>query len=319
VFTNPAAAEDPAAKAAMLRALRTYPQILSIYVGFENGDFFMMTHIVGDKGAALRKALKAPHDAVFANEIIGHNAGGRIERWVFLAEDGAVVGRLDPVAASFDPRPRPWYVQAKDTDVVEHTDLYVFASSGEPGFTLSRGFKGATPGVMGADLAAVDLSDFLGKQRLTPGSLVFIFTKTGDVVALPDQARIAKAVRADGEIRAALPKIADLHDRVISGLVASYENQQMAGTRVYDVARRTYIARVAEIPPRYGQDQLLAIAVPVDEIMRPITEIRNDTLLYSVLFVVFAVPLYVTLVMAWLDRKLERRVRARGSLFRDDE
>ena len=71
------------------------------------------------------------------------------------------------------------------------------------------------------------------------------------------------------------------------------------------------------IPPRYGRDQLLAIAVPVDEIEKPIIDIRNDTLLYSVAFLVFALPLFVTLVVMWIDRRLERR--AAWPRFRDDE
>jgi hypothetical protein len=61
---------------------------------------------------------------------------------------------------------------------------------------------------------------------------------------------------------------------------------------------------VVEIPPRYGRDQLLAIMVPVDEIERPIAEIRNQTLLYSIAFLILALPLYVTLVVAWIDRRL---------------
>src|SRR6266851_5189649 len=32
----------------LLRALRFYPQILSLYVGFDNGDFFMVSHIAGE-------------------------------------------------------------------------------------------------------------------------------------------------------------------------------------------------------------------------------------------------------------------------------
>jgi hypothetical protein len=74
---------------------------------------------------------------------------------------------------------------------------------------------------------------------------------------------------------------------------------------------------VVDIPPRYGRDQLLAIAVPVDEVEQPITDIRNDTLLYSVAFLVFALPLYVTLVVMWIDRRLERH--APRPRFRDDE
>lgn len=316
-LTTPAAGADPQAKALMLRALRIYPQILSLYVGFDDGAFFMLSHLAGEKAAGLRTTLQAPHDAVFALETVApDSAGQQGANWVFLAEDGAVVGRRDQ-APPFDPRQRPWYKAAKATDVVEHSPLYIFASSGEPGFTLSRSFQGPTPGVMGADLAAVDLADFLRQQRITPGSTAFVFTRSGEVVASPDQARIARAVRANGEIKAIPPKIADLHDPVIAGLVAAYSDQQMSGTRVYDVAGRTYIGRVVAIPPRYGDGDMLAIAVPVDEIEQPVIEIRNDTLLYSLAFLVFALPLYVTLIVAWIDRRLERR--APRSRFRDDE
>ena len=103
------------------------------------------------------------------------------------------------------------------------------------------------------------------------------------------------------------PKIGSLNDPVIVGLVAAYEDGRMSGTRMYKVADRPYIGRVVEIPPRYGRDQLLAILVPVDEIEKPITEIRNQTLLYSIAFLVFALPLYVKLVVAWIDRRLQGR------------
>jgi hypothetical protein len=44
------------------------------------------------------------------------------------------------------------------------------------------------------DLAAADLARFLSDQRITPASTAFIFTKTGEVIALPDAARIVKTV-----------------------------------------------------------------------------------------------------------------------------
>ena len=67
-----------------------------------------------------------------------------------------------------------------------------------------------------------------------------------------------------------------------------------------------YIGRILEIVARYGRDQLLAIAVPIDEIQRPIIELRNRTLFYSIAVLVFVLPLYVTLVVAWIDRRLGR-------------
>jgi adenylate cyclase len=308
-LTSPAIAEDPRAISLILRALRIYPQILSLYVGFDNGDFFMVTNIAGENSADLRSALKAPSDAAFANEIISADKNGdRKTRWVFLADDGSVVGRTDLVPAEFDPRKRSWYEAARRSEVVEQSDLYIFATSGEPGFTLSRSFQGQVPGAIGADLAATDLSHFLRDQRITPDSTAFIFTKTGEVIALPDSSRMAKAVHSDNQLLLAPPKIGFLNDPVIAGLVAAYENGRMSGTRIYDVAGRTYVGRVIDIPPRYGRDQLLAIMVPIDEIEKPIAEIRNQTLLYSIGFLVFALPLYITLVVAWIDKRLQGRV-----------
>jgi adenylate cyclase len=317
-LVSPAIKEDPRARSLLMRVLRVYPQILSLYVGFDNGEFFMVTHIAGENGAKLRDALHAPADAAFANEIISaETAGDRKTRWVFLSEDGTVVGRLDPVPAGFDPRPRPWYDIAKRSEAVEQSSLYVFASSGELGVTLSRSFTGQMPGVMGADLAEIDLARFLRDQQITPTSTAFIFTKAGEVIALPNAAQFAKVLHSDGQMRVTPPKIGDLNDPVIAGLVGAYEDGHMSGTRFYDVAGRTWVGHVLDIPPRYGRDQLLAIMVPLDEIEKPITEIRNQTLLYSIAFLVFALPLYVTLVVAWIDRRFEGRIRWPGS--RDDD
>jgi adenylate cyclase len=305
-LTSPTIKDDPHAMSLTLRVLRIYPQILSLYVGFDDGDFFMVTHIAGENSTELRAALHAPEAAAFANEIVSAGAGGeRSTQWIFLAEDGGIVGRRDPAPADFDPRQRPWYDLAKRSEAVERSDLYIFATSGEPGFTLSRSFKGPTPGVMGADLAAIDLAHYLRDQRITATSTAFIFTKTGEVIALPDASRITKAIHADGQMLVMPPKIGYLNDPIITGLVAAYEDGRMVGTRIYDVDGRTYVGRVAEIPPRYGRDQLLASMVPIDEIEKPIAEIRNQTLFYSIGFLVFALPLYVTLVVAWIDRRLQ--------------
>ena len=160
------------------------------------------------------------------------------------------------------------------------------------------------------------MTRFLRDQRITETSTTFIFTRAGEVIALPDATRIAEVVHPDGQLLVAPPKIDSLNDPVIAGLVAAYEDGRMSGTRIYDVAGRTYIARVIDVPPRYGQNQLFAVMVPIDEIERPIAEIRNQTLLYSIAFLVLALPMYVTLVVAWIDRRLEGRGRSR---YRDDD
>jgi len=299
----------------LLRILRFYSQILALYVGFDDGDFFSVYHIAGESRARFRGFLRAPENAAFASRIItARNDGGRDEHWVFFGDDGVEIGRTDPVPPTFDPRLRPWYGPALHSDHVELSDLYIFVLNNEPGFTLSRAFHAATAGVFGADLAAMDLSDFLNQQRITPGSLSFILTRSGQIVAYPDQARVAAILPRASQTMVALPQLSELKDPVADGLFAVFRKSGAPGNFVYDVAGRSYIGRVVEIPARYGRDQLLGIAVPLDEIEQPVIELRNQTLFYSIAFLVLALPLYVTLVVAWIDRRLAHRPAPSGAI-----
>ena len=289
----------------MLRGLRIYPQILSLYVGYENGDFYMVTHIAGEGADKLRTSLDAPPKAAFANEIVSQNANGqRVVRWNYLAEDGTVIDSGKPSPATFDPRSRPWYETAKNSDDVEHSGLYIFSSSGEPGFTLSRRFGDPVKGVVGADLAARQIAEFLRKQRITPSSTAFIFTTSGEVVAMPDEtemAAITKSVKSNTMI--SLPKIADMRNPLLSEVFANYNT---AHNETYDAGGRSYVGRVIQIPPRYGENQLLAVMVPLDEIDKPVIEARNEALFRSIVILLLVLPLYATLIIGWIDRRLGR-------------
>jgi adenylate cyclase len=292
----------------LLRMLRFYPQILSLYAGFDDGGFFGVDRIAGESRARFRSFFGAPDNAAFWNRIITPRGDGvRVERWVFLDDDGVEIGHNDVGATDFDPRSRPWYGPALHSNHVEMSDLYIFFQNNEPGFTLSRSFHAAPSGVFAADLAAMDLSDLLSKQRITPGSLSFIFTGSGEIVAYPDQTRMSPIVPRGDKIMVALPKLSELKDPVVDGLFAAYRESSAPGNVVYTVAGRSYIGRVVEIPARYGRDQLLGIAVPVDEIAQPAIALRNQTLFYSTAFLVFALPLYVTLIVYWIDRRLGHR------------
>lgn len=306
----------------LLRMLRFYPQILALYVGFDDGSLFSVNHIAGESRARFRRFFGAPENAAFWNRIITPSGDGvRVERWVFLDNDGVEVGHADRGPTTFDPRTRPWYEPALHSNHVEMSDLYIFFQNNEPGFTLSRSFHAAPSGVFAADLAATDLSDFLNKQRITPGSLSFIFTRSGEIVAYPDQARMTALVPHGGETTVALPHLSELKDPVADGLFAAYRESStpgnLMGNFMYAVAGRSYIGRAVEIPARYGRDQLLGIAVPIDEIQQPAIELRNQTLFYSIAFLVFALPLYVTLIVFWIDRRLGRHPSPFGAI--DDE
>src|SRR5262249_22759717 len=159
---------------------------------FDNGELFAVDHIAGQSRVRVRSLSGAPEKAAFYNRIITlGDDGTRVERYLFLDDDGVEVGHTNPAPATYDPRTRPWLGSPLRSDDVVLSDLYIIAQNKEPGFTLSRSFRATPSGVFGADLTATDLSNFLSEQRITPGSLSFIFTRSGELVAYPDEARMA--------------------------------------------------------------------------------------------------------------------------------
>src|SRR3954447_2220790 len=314
-LTSPSIKDNPNAKAIFLRGLRTYPQIRSLYVGFDNGEFFMITRITGEAGKTLRARLGVPQDAVFANQIISVDADGHLKaRWILLADDGRIIEQRDTVL-DFDPRLRPWYKAAKRSEAVELSEPYVFASSNSPGVTLSRSFTETVAGAIGADLSMIDLAQYLREQNITQTSISFIFTTTDDIIVSPDTTMTDTAA-SENQITAAPAKITETQNPVMKSLVDAYKKNSKLGSEIYDVAGRTYIGHVSSIPPRYGPNELLAIMVPLDEILSPVIELRNQTLFYSLAFLVFALPLYITIVVHLIDRRLGKQTHR---FQRDDE
>ena len=59
-LTSPSIKEDQHAMSLILRVLRIYPQFLSLYVGFDNGEFFMVTHITGENSARPARRVARP-------------------------------------------------------------------------------------------------------------------------------------------------------------------------------------------------------------------------------------------------------------------
>jgi hypothetical protein len=173
--------------------------------------------------------------------------------------------------------------------------------------TLSRSLDGPVEGAFGADLAIGELSRFLAAQNITLTSRVFIFNAAGEFVARTD--RQATPGEPDAMPHTAAPgdTIAGQGDLVTSGLFEHFKSTRPEGNFRYDAGGRSYLARISQVPERYGQGEYLAIAVPIDEIIAPITGIRTQTLLYSSAFLVFALPLYCMLLVIWIDRRLARR------------
>lgn len=293
--------------ALVMTGLRRYPQLFSLYVGYDDGDFDMVTRIGGAERSAARKALGAPDTAFFAHETIETGSDGvRRATWTYLAEDGSLVEQRAATATTYDPRVRQWYRLASADDKVHRSELYIFASSQELGITISRKLEPPTAGVFGADLAVREVSSFLATKKIAESSEAFVFNSRGEILAFPDESKIQRVVRDEQESTLVPTTVASLDDPVISALFEGF--QRTGGGRMtrLDVKGRVYLSQVVPIMGQLGGSDYLGMVVPVDEITGPIDSIRSEALFYSVVVLLLVLPLYVVLLFFWVDRRLGR-------------
>lgn len=89
----------------------------------------------------------------------------------------------------FDPRVRPWYRGARQSEEDHWTDVYLFASTQKPGITVSVPIldaKGKIRGVCGIDIDLSTFSQFLQGIRIGRQGYAYIFENAqGRVIAHP--------------------------------------------------------------------------------------------------------------------------------------
>lgn len=280
-------AGDPAAQATNLeqrlsllrpfsQSLTDNPSLASLYLGYANGDFFMVRPL---RSTALKTLLKAPEAAAFQVWSIEHDAQGSLHSQSLFFDPALLpVGRQDNLADRYDPRSRAWFTQAREQNEQITTEPYVFFSTHNVGTTLAR--RSGDNAVIGADLTLVALSATLSKHVVTPSTEIALFDADGNAVAYPDSQRLIVEGSA-----ASLAKAADLSPALHALLTgAQTSNRVSAEGRQWIVARST----VEEGGPKGLQ---LALLVPEDELLVDAYRLRWQGALITLAILLLCLPL----------------------------
>lgn len=184
----------------------------------------------------LHMAMKAGH---FTDVYIGTPAGKLI--------DGA---RWTP-PAHYDPRDRPWYKRAMQTDTISFTTPYVDMVTNELVIALVKPLTvhGELVGVMGADTVLDTLVENVLNYKQSESGFAFIVEKSGTIIVHPEKSYV---------MRAKLQKI----EPGLEQKIQSFEAAQ-AGTISYrSTDGRDNLLSFKQIE---GSDWFLCVTVPRDE------------------------------------------------------
>jgi HD-GYP domain-containing protein (c-di-GMP phosphodiesterase class II) len=265
------------------QSLKDNPDLASLYLGYGNGDFFMVRPL---RTAPLKTLLKAPDTAAYQVWSIERGASGQIHsQSLFFDQNLMLISRHDNPGDTYDPRSSAWFSSASHDNDQITTEPYVFFSTHNVGTTLAR--RSGANVVMGADLTLAALSATLAKHVVTPGTDIVLFDAEGNAIAYPDSSRL---IIDDQTAR--LIKAADL-----SPSLGALLDNPAQGNRL-DAAGRQWIVARSSMQEGGPQGLQLAMLVPEDELLADAYRMRWQGALITLAILLLCVPL------GWLTSRI---------------
>ncbi|MDM8350069.1 HD domain-containing phosphohydrolase [Pseudomonas sp. sp1636] len=269
------------------QALRDNPKLASLYLGYGDGDFFMVRPLRSD---SLKNAFDAPPDAAFQVWSINRLGQARPDsEYQFFDDNLQLLSWRQNLKERYDPRSRPWYSSALASDQHFTTAPYVFFSTGEVGTTIARHGTGET--VLGADLTLADLSATLAQHQVTSNSQVVLFDASGNAVAYPDSARLVMTNNGEPHLIPARELSAELAALFADGLDGSRQG-------VMELSKQRWVVSRHHLQEGGPQGLYLALLVPEDELLADAYRIRWQGALITLTTLLLCLPL------GWLTSRI---------------
>lgn len=269
----------------LVESLQVNKMVSSTYVGFTNGEFFLVRRL---RDPQLLQRFAAPVGSVYLVQSISRGTNGELQgEWRFYDQDVNLLQVQAKPDYHYDPRPRPWFVSASNRSSTVLTRPYVFYTTREVGLTLAqRSVDGRS--VIGMDVSVNDLALESRDLRMTAGTEIVVLDERGQVVAYPDLERMI--VREGEAVR--LSSIGELG---IASLAHIREQMPESGQpQLYEVEGMLWYGMRVPLMSLAGHNLEVLLAVPARELLAGARKVLFEQLLWT------AVLMAVLLVLGGL-------------------
>ena len=291
----------------LFQQLRTAPQFAGLYYGDENGNFVYV--------------MRSDGPGPFRSKLVSIADDGRSTQLIWRDEDYAIIETQDDPADKYDPRARPWYIDAVEANGSVWTDPYIFFSSQKPGITVASRVQdegGSVRGVIGVDIEINAISNFLSSLHIGNDGVALIMNDNGDVVAHPDP-ELIKAPNNDGTLR--FKNIGEIDDPIAQTAFGYLANSGAVAveTETYAEFQHAGEAYVSTVMPIIS-DQLpwtIAVYAPKSDFVGAITANRQRNI--GIAVGIAAITALVGLALANHINKPVRAFAVRAALVSQGE
>ncbi|AOY01674.1 HD domain-containing phosphohydrolase [Jeongeupia sp. USM3] len=266
----------------LTEALQSQPSLSAIYIGYENGDFFLVRKLTG--APLIGAAQPLPPGTAFLVQSLVDGDGA----FLYYRRDLSLIEKRFAPGYRFDPRTRPWYLSAIGRPAHQISDPYLFFTTREVGTTLSRRTANGRS-VVGADITLAALDTVLAKEKMTPGAVLGIVDGKGHVIAASNGQTL---MREAGNHQVRQARVAELKQPVLERLIEPVFERGAAKT--LSVGGQDWLGFAAPIPLRGGNALLLAVGAPQNELLLEAQRLRTRSLLIAItILLVAALAAYV--------------------------
>ena len=295
----------------MREALNNSSELTSLYVGYADGDFFLLRRIWND---AERLRFDAPKGTVYIVQSIDRSNDSISGRYIFLDHALKTLRSDDrpDYASAYDPRKRGWYAAAMQTSGQIKTAPYLFYTTEEVGTTIANR-AGNAKAVVGADIRLATLNQTIEQHKATPGTHLVITDREGFLLANANAASVvSEPASADG--KPVLARLTGLGVPVLAELQPLLATADETTAQNFEQTTNGETWQISINPLKLeGANTLFLIsAIPEKELMAAAHALLRKLFLTMAFVIVVAIPIIWALARAISEslRKLAREADA---------
>ncbi len=267
---------------ALMASLANDPRIYGHFFGLNNQEFLQVVGVRGEP--RLVESLQAPAGTFFAVRRI-FSGKQRTEQWQYLDKNKRLLGERT-TDTTYSPSSRPWFVGALANDNLFITPLYTFASTGEPGLTVSAPLP-RRRGVFGTDIDLGGLNALLAGLSLTPNSGVLMLDDQNRILAFNGRGRYFGDLRISPLV--GLDSVDHPLLNSLAGKILGNDSEVMTFREEHSELSFVVSSQMSETMAS-RRFKVVAVA-PMLDFLSPVEQARRDVLLVSGAILLLVLPL----------------------------
>jgi len=268
----------------MWKQMALVPQVASFYVADPEGNFI--------------QARRIPE---LATRVINRKADPATDTWHYRNDTFYII-RERKQNVMYDPRGRPWYKQAEKEARDNWSDVYLFASTGEPSLTHAYPLmdrNGKLVAVFGMDIALSTLAEFVDSQKVKKSGILIIINSKGEAIT-------GWSVQGGHPETADHPRLPMVNELKYPWMVDAYNQHMQTGNNVLvsKTAGVEYVGIFVDFPDSFSKRWKIAAVLPKEDVTGEAIRV-----LYQGFFIAGIITIISVLLICIASGKISRPVK----------